>query len=76
MLKDDSEADDMRASYDFSDARSNPYAAEMREGGANLISLERDLYEIFPDSKSVNEALRLLVKTSVAVSGRRAKRAS
>ena len=76
MLSAESNEDTMREVYDFSNARRNPYAAEMREHASNLILLEPDLYEIFPDSKSVNDALRLLVEMSKALQQQQGKRAS
>jgi hypothetical protein len=57
------EADDMRAEYDFSNGvrgvHHQAYAA-----GTNVVFLEPDLVEAFPDSASVNQALRLLVRLS------------
>ncbi len=51
-----------RESYDFSNAKPNPYAQRIREHGSNLVVIEPDLFAIFPDSDAVNDALRLLVK--------------
>ena len=53
------ESDDMLPQYDFSKARRNPYAARYREG-TNVVLLDPDVAEDFPDSQSVNEALRAL----------------
>ena len=36
--------------------------ARLIEGGSNLVLLDPDVAELFPDSASVNEALRLLAK--------------
>jgi hypothetical protein len=57
--EDDSE---MREEYDFSDAIRNPYVPRFQE--LNLVSLDPDVKASFPDSQSVNEALRLLIKTA------------
>jgi hypothetical protein len=51
---------EMRSEYDFSDAHPNKYAKKYAEG-TNLVIIEPDLIEFFPDSESVNNALRALV---------------
>jgi hypothetical protein len=56
------EEDDMREEYDFSNAVRNPYVQKFQE--LNLISLDPDVKAAFPDSESVNEALRLLLKAA------------
>ena len=61
----DKEDADMQAEYDFSDGIPNPYAQRFQE--LNLVSLEPDVKAVFPDSQSVNEALRLLIKVAKAV---------
>jgi hypothetical protein len=53
---------EMREEYDFSNAIRNPYVQRFQE--LNLISLDEDVKAAFPDSKSVNEALRLLIKAA------------
>ena len=50
----------MRAEYDLSHLRPNPYAEKYAEG-VNLVVIEPDLFKIFPDSESVNDALRALL---------------
>lgn len=50
----------MRKEYDFSTVRPNRYAKKYAEG-TNIIVIEPDLVEFFPDSESVNTALRALV---------------
>lgn len=54
---------EMEPEYDFSDGTVNPYAAQFGEG-TTLVVLEPDVATAFPDSQSVNEALRLLIKTA------------
>ena len=57
------EAGDMRPEYDFSaGVRGKHY--ETYRAGTNVVFLEPDLIEAFPDSASVNQALRLLVRLS------------
>ncbi len=51
--------DDILPEYDFSNARKNPYAARFAEG-TNVVLLDPDVAKEFPDSASVNEALRAL----------------
>jgi hypothetical protein len=50
----------MREEYDFSNAVKNPYVHRFQE--LNLVSLDPDVKAVFPDSPSVNEALRVLMK--------------
>jgi hypothetical protein len=53
-------AERMRAEYDFSAGVRGKYAAGMAEG-SNLVVLAPDVARSFPDSASVNSALRALV---------------
>jgi len=50
---------DMREEYDFSGGVRGKYTARVA-AGSNIVVLEPDVAEIFPDSASVNEALRAL----------------
>jgi hypothetical protein len=54
--------DDMREEYDFSKSVRAPYAA--LAGEVHIVSLDEDVHRAFPDSQSVNEALRLLIKAA------------
>jgi hypothetical protein len=56
------EDDDMREEYDFSQSVRSPYAA--RAGEVHFVTLDEDVYRVFPDSQAVNEALRLLIKAA------------
>ena len=62
--------DDLRPEYDFSQLKNRVKGkyAESYKSGTNLVLLAPDVAEAFPDSESVNEALRLLIK--VAKTGR------
>jgi hypothetical protein len=51
---------DMLDDYDFSKGVRGKYVDRFAEG-SNVIMLSPDLVEMFPDSESVNNALRLLV---------------
>ena len=47
----------MRAEYDFADAVRAKYADKFRDGSI-VVVLDPDVAAAFPDSKSVNDALR------------------
>jgi uncharacterized DUF497 family protein len=51
--------DTMRPEYDFSKGARGVTAARYREG-TNIIVLDPELMDVFPDSEAVNEALRAL----------------
>ena len=53
--------DTMRDEYDFTGAIRGKHA-HLRREDSNIVLLDRDVAELFPDSASVNEALRLLAK--------------
>ena len=52
---------DMLEEYDFSKGVRGKYA-DQYHAGTNLIRLDDDVAEMFPDAKSVNDALRVLGK--------------
>ena len=54
-----SEKDEMLPEYDFSKGVRGKYAKRYAKG-TNIVMIEPDVYEYFPDQKSVNEALRSL----------------
>jgi len=58
---------EMRDEYDFSNAIRNPFVQRFQE--LNLISLDDDVKAAFPDSQSVNEALRVLIKAAKVAQG-------
>lgn len=51
---------EMRKEYDFSNVRPNKYAKKYAEA-TNIVVIEPDLVEFFPNSEAVNAALRVLV---------------
>lgn len=53
-------APDMLDEYDFSEGVRGKYAKRYAEG-TNIVILAPDVAEFFPDSESVNAALRALV---------------
>jgi len=52
---------EMREEYDFSQGVRGKYAKRYA-AGSNVVVLSPDVAKAFPDSKSVNEALRALLK--------------
>jgi hypothetical protein len=60
----------MRAEYDFSGGVRGKYVDRYRRG-INVVLLEPELAEAFPDSKSVNDALRALVAIAARAESRK-----
>ena len=58
--------DDLRPEYDLSQLKNRVRGkyAERYRAGTNLVLLDPDVAKAFPDSESVNEALRLLIKVA------------
>ena len=50
---------DMRDEYSFSQAEVGKYADRFKEG-TNLVAIEPSVRDVFPDSRSVNQALRAI----------------
>lgn len=57
-------SDDLRPEYDFdfSKAERGRYASRLKVEGSNLVLVEPELAKAFPDSASVNAALRSVVE--------------
>ena len=53
--------DDMRAEYDFSGGVRGKHHVAYK-AGTNVVFLDADVAKAFPDSSSVNRALRLLLE--------------
>jgi hypothetical protein len=64
----DLQDDEMRAEYDFSGGVRGKYY-EAYQKSSNIVVLDPDVAAIFPDSASVNEALRLLAKVARSMKG-------
>ena len=60
----------MRPEYDFSGGVRGKYVDRYR-AGTNVVLLDPELVEAFPDSKSVNDALRALVAIAVRKEARK-----
>lgn len=59
------DADTMRPEYDFSNAVRGVTAARYAQG-TNVVLLDPDVAQLFPDSRAVNEALRTLARLARA----------
>jgi len=64
--KPDEDLDTMRDEYDFdySKAVTGKYYKRLRKEGSNTVVIQPDVFEVFPDSDSVNAALRSLIELS------------
>ena len=64
-------ADDLRPEYDLSQLQGGVRGKYYRQAtaGTNLVLIEPELAEVFPDTESVNRALRLLVDMAEAAAG-------
>ena len=62
--KDKIESEEMRPEYDLSQLKGKVRGkyVERYNSGTNLVMLESDVQAAFPDSGSVNDALRMLLK--------------
>lgn len=56
----------MKNEYDFSKGERGKYARQYTEG-TNVIFLDADVAKAFPDSESVNKALRWLIQNKVVI---------
>lgn len=65
MKPNDSDDIPMRDEYDFSKGVHGTHAKHRAER-TNIVRLDPDVAEKFPDSKTVNEALRSLLATQAA----------
>jgi hypothetical protein len=65
-------SDDLRAEYDLSQLKGGVRGKYYRQAkaGTNLVLVEPELAEVFPDTESVNRALRLLADTAEAATER------
>jgi hypothetical protein len=63
------EHDDMQDEYDFSGGVRGKYAERYAQG-TNLVALDPDVAAAFPDSASVNRALRGIVKRTQRGAGK------
>jgi len=68
--------DDLRPEYDLSKLKGGVRGKYYRQAtaGTNLVLIEPDLTDVFPDTESVNRALRLLAETAISATGKRSNR--
>ncbi len=62
----------MRREYDFSGGVRGKYVKRLAKG-ANVVVLDKDVASVFPDSVSVNKALRAIVEVGRTVGGKKAR---
>lgn len=62
------EDDSMRAEYDFTHAVRGKYYQRYQQG-TNIVVLEPDVAEAFPNSDAVNDALRSLLRVAQRSAG-------
>ena len=54
--------DEVRLEYDLKNLRVRNVGPERKSFGGRSVRLEPDVAALFPDSESVNEALRILIR--------------
>ena len=65
-------SDDLRPEYDLSKLKGGVRGKYYRKAtaGTNLVLIEPELANLFPDTESVNRALRLLAETAASATER------
>lgn len=63
MAKPKGDEEGMRSEYDFSGGVRGKYAARYAEG-SNVVVLDPDVAELYPDAAAVNRALRALAEVA------------
>ncbi len=68
--------DDLRREYDLSQLKGGVRGKYYREAtaGTNLVLIEPELANVFPDTESVNRTLRLLADTAESATARKGVR--
>ena len=68
--------DDLRSEYDLSQLKGGVRGKyyEEAKAGTNLVLIDPELAAVFPDTESVNRALRLLADTAKSATGSKAFR--
>jgi hypothetical protein len=63
---------ELRPEYDLSKLKGGVQGKYYQQAtaGTNLVLIEPELTEVFPDTESVNRALRLLAETAASATGR------
>lgn len=70
--------DDLRSEYDLSQLKDGVRGKYYREAtaGTNLVLIDPELANVFPDSESVNRALRLLADTAESAASNKGRRSA
>ena len=65
-------SDDLRPEYDLAKLKGGVRGKYYRKAtaGTNLVLIEPELADLFPDTESVNRALRLLLNTAALAAGK------
>ena len=68
--------DELRPEYDLSQLKGGVRGKYYREAaaGTNLVLIEPELANVFPDTESVNRALRLLADTAQSATAKKGSR--
>ena len=56
--------DELRAEYELKSLRVRRLGPGRKSFAGNVVRLEPDVADVFPDAESVNEALRFLIRVS------------
>ena len=56
--------DDLRPEYELKSLRVRKVGPARKSFGGQMVRLDPDVSEVFPDSESVNEALRFLIRVT------------
>ena len=64
MKKNEGRNDELRPEYDLKKLRIRKMGPERKAFGGAAVRLEADVAKVFPDSESVNEALRFLIRVA------------
>ena len=66
---------DLRPEYDLSKLKGGVRGKYYQQAtaGTNLVLIDPELTDIFPDTESVNRALRLLAETAISATGKRGR---
>jgi len=69
-------SDELRTEYDLTKLKGGVRGKYYRRAtsGTNLVLIEPEVAEIFPDAESVNRALRLLADTAESAAGKGSRR--
>jgi len=62
MKKVDTKMDELRPEYDLESLQVRKFGPERKRFGGCTVQLGPDVAEVFPNSESVNEALRFLIR--------------